>query len=165
MKLEQKKLSNTEIMLYPPFPLPLIGTFYQDEHPMLKNILDTGLAKVALLTTDFLYIQSDSPEHLADLQMLAIAELDDYISALKTEQTAPLTNMTNKLNLILCLAVAPMLQKDGGNIALQSYTNGTVHVRFLGKCQGCPYANRTLENHVKINLMRYLPHIREVILV
>lgn len=165
MKLEQKKLSTTELMLYPPFPLPLIGTFYQDEHPLLKNILDSNLAKVALLTTDFLYIESDAPEHLADLEMLAIAELDDYISADEKEETAPLTNITNKLNLILYLAVAPMLQRDGGNIALQSYVNGTVSVRFLGKCQGCPYANRTLENHVKTNLIRYLPQIKEVILV
>ena len=165
MKLEQKKISDTEIMLYPPLPLPLIGTFYQDEHPILKNVLAGGLAKIALLTTDFLYIQSDLPEHLADLELLAVAELDDYISSSAKEETAPLSNMTNKLNLILSLAVAPMLQRDGGNIALQSYANGTVNVRFLGKCQGCPYANRTLENHVKINLMRYLPHIKEVILV
>lgn len=165
MKLEHKKLSDTEIMLYPPYPLPLIGTFYQDEHSMLKNILAGGCTKTVLLTTDFLYIQSGSPEHLADLELLAVAELDDYISASTKEETAPLTNMTNKLNLILSLAVAPMLQRDGGNIALQSYTNGTVNVRFLGKCQGCPYANRTLENHVKINLMRYLPQVKEVVLV
>ncbi len=165
MKLEQKKLSNTELMLYPPLPLPLIGTFYQDEHPLIKNISDSGLAKEVLLTTDFLYIQSDSPEHLKDLEMLSIAELDDYITADKKEEIAPLSNITNKLNLILYLVVAPMLQRDGGNIALQSYVNGTVNVRFLGKCQGCPYANRTLENHVKTNLMRYLPQVKEVVLV
>lgn len=165
MKLEQKKLSPTELMLYPPFPLPLVGTFYQDEHPILKNILASNFAKTVLLTTDFLYIQSDLPEHLNDLQMISIAELDDFIEAKTKEETAPLTNITNKLNLILYLAVAPMLQRDGGNIALQSYINGTVNVRFLGKCQGCPYANRTLENHVKTNLIRYLPQVKEVVLV
>ena len=165
MKIEQKNLSPTEIMLYPPLPLPVLGTFYQDEHPILKNLSKTNLVKEMLLTTDFLYIASSSPEHIKDLEMLALAELDDYITTQKSEITAPLSNITTKLTLMLYLVVAPMLQRDGGNIALQSYTNGIVNVRFLGKCHGCPYANRTLENHVKINLMRYLPQVKEVVLV
>ena len=93
MKLEQKKLSSTEALLYFATPLPFMGCFYHNEHPVLQNILASGLAKELLLTTDFLYFKSDTPEHLSDLEMLSIAELDDYLATIPKEQAAPATNM------------------------------------------------------------------------
>lgn len=165
MKLEQKKLSSTQTVFYLPKTLPFIGTFYQDEHVILQNILATNLAAELLLTADFLYLKSTTPTQLADLEILSIAQLDDYLASPPLETIAPATHLTDKIKLILQIVIAPMLQKDGGNIELQKYENNIAYVHFLGKCHGCPYAERTLKNHVEKNLIHYLPQIKEAILI
>ena len=165
MRLEEKDLSFDETILYLSKPLPLIGTFYQNEHSILQNLLFSGLVKTALLTADFLYLKSVKPENLSDAKMLAIAELDDYTTFTNEQEAAPLHNLVTKIELILKLIIAPLLQKDGGNIKLETYADGIIYVHFLGKCQGCPYAKHTLKNHVEKNLLRYLPQTKEVVLV
>lgn len=167
MKIEQKKLTNTATLLFFTAPLPIIGTFcsLKDEHPLLQNIFHENLAKTLLLTADFLYLESKTPADLPDLEMLAIAEIDDYLSLPPTQQTAPNTDIKTKIDLILKLIIAPILQKDGGDIKLIDYDKGTVSVRFLGKCNGCPYATKTLKERVEKNLIRYLPEVKEAVLI
>lgn len=167
MKIEQKKLTDTATLLFFTAPLPLIGTFYypKDEHPLLQNISEAGLAETLLLTADFLYLESKTPADLPDLEMLAIAEIDDYASSVPSQLTAPNTNTEAKISLILKLIIAPFLQKDGGDIKLGNYDNGIVSVRFLGKCNGCPYATKTLKERVEKNLIRYLPEVKEAVLI
>ena len=67
--------------------------------------------------------------------------------------------------MILKFIIAPFLNKDGGDIEFVSLSNNIVSVKFLGKCNGCPYAMRTLKERVEKNLIRYIPKIREAILV
>lgn len=167
MKIEQKRLTDTEIILFLSSPLPIIGTFYfpKDEHPLLQNIAAENLAETLLLTADFLYLKSKSPADLENLEMLAIAEIDDYTASPPSQLAAPNTDITAKISLVLKLIIAPFLQKDGGDIKLVDYNNGTVSVRFLGKCNGCPYAAKTLKERVEKNLIRYFPEVREAVLI
>ena len=95
MKIEQKKLTDTEILLFFTSPLPVIGAFSspEDKHPLLQNIFKENLAKALLLTADFLYLESKTPENLENLEMLSIAELDDYISSSPSTLIAPNTDI------------------------------------------------------------------------
>lgn len=170
MVIEEKTLSSTETMFFFSTPLPIRGTFlYTKTAPenflLLNNIAETTLADTLLLTADFIYIKSTTEDVLEDLKALTLAELDDYITALPPPQNAPETNIETKIKLILKTIVAPFLQKDGGDIEFVSYNSGTVNVHFLGKCHGCPYAEKTLKTRVEKNLLRYLPEIKEAILV
>ena len=170
MQLETKKLTNTEMVLFFQNPLAIQGTFYQnksnDSHfEVLENISAANLSEQLLLTSDFIYLKSLNPTELDDLVSLACAELDDYTSIKQEIKYASNENATIKIKILLRTVIAPMLQQDGGDIEFSEYENGIVKVRFLGKCQGCPYAQRTLKGHVEKNLIRYLPEIREVILV
>ncbi|MBO5284333.1 MAG: hypothetical protein J6B00_00485, partial [Alphaproteobacteria bacterium] len=99
MKIEQKKLTDTATLLFFTTPLPIIGTFCspQDAHPLLQNIFHENLARTLLLTADFLYLESKTPADLQDLEMLAMAETDDYISSAPARQTAPNTDIENKI--------------------------------------------------------------------
>lgn len=169
MKIEQKSISSTENLFYLIPPLTLMGTFYatskeKTQHPILQNLQSSGLAEELLLTADFLYIKSHIPEDLEDLSLLALAETDDYASTDYPLQIAETENIETKIKIILKIIVAPFLQRDGGDIEFVSYQNDVVAVHFLGKCQGCPYATRTLQERVAKNLMRYLPQVKEVVL-
>lgn len=170
MVIEEKNISSTETLLFFPKPLPIRGTFYHTQNTpenisVLQNIADTTLAKTILLTTDFIYLQSTKSEYLDDLTSIALAEIDDFSTSVQTPQTASEQNTIEKISIILKNIIAPFLQNDGGDIELVNYADGIVNVHFLGKCHGCPYAEKTLKNRVEKNLIRYLPEIREAVLV
>jgi len=169
MNVAQKNLSPKEALLYITPALPIIGTFLfsrqnKNNLPLLENIADSNLAETLLLTSDFLYVKSVSPQTLEDLKFLAMAEIDDYASSSPEEITADTDLAETKIDILIKVIIAPFLQKDGGNLEQIAYHNGILKVRFLGKCQTCPYAQRTLKSHVEKNLQHYLPQIREVIL-
>ncbi|MCM1322772.1 MAG: NifU family protein [Acetobacter sp.] len=170
MIIEEKNITTTETLLFFTTPQPIRGTFYHTPNAstnlqMMQNIANTNLAKTILLTTDFLYIESTSEETLEDLSAIALAEIDDFVSENLPIQSAPEQNLPEKICLILKIIIAPFLQKDGGDIEFIKEENGTVYVHFLGKCHGCPYAEKTLKNRVEKNLIRYLPEIREATLI
>lgn len=168
MMIEIKKLSSEHLLLFLPAPLPIYGTFYHhnlqtDNSEMLSAIATTDEKVELLLTKDFLYIHASKPEKLEDLEALALAELSEYDATAVT--TAPLSYTEEKAKIILAAIVAPFLQKDGGDIELVACQNNYLSVRFLGHCQGCPYAQRTLKERVEKNIVLYLPNIKEVTLV
>lgn len=172
MLIEQKKISPNELALFFPQRFPIRGTIYyeavQNTQPttcqLIDNIVEGGNIECLLLTENFLYLKSSHADTLDDIEALALAEISEYnFSTPKIEAEAP-ENTTNKIKLILKIIVAPFLQKDGGDIELISFDNGIATVRFLGKCHGCPYAQRTLKERVEKNLIYYLPEVREVTL-
>lgn len=168
MIIETKAISPTEILIFLPQPLPIVGTFYckdtNTQCEIINNINQTSLSKELLLTSDFLYIKSYSKEQLDDLKALSIAELDDFQKNAKKLYSSP-ENIEQKIILILNLIVSPFLKKDGGDIEFVSLQNNIVSVRFLGKCNGCPYAMKTLKERVEKNLIHYLPELKEAVLV
>jgi len=165
MIIEHKALTPNSCLLYFSNPFSFYGTFHnmdQQDIPLpLKNIIDTSLLNEAILTSDFIYISSKSPTDFETIKAITLAEFDDF-DKIRSSHIAPLTNLTHKIKLILSLIIAPHLQRDGGNIELVSINNQTITVRFLGKCHGCPYAMRTLKEHVEKNITHYIPQIKEV---
>ena len=209
MTIEQKKLSDTEFLLFFPRPFPFRGTFYltsetasvpipaktalpetntssflhtkyhNDISPLPRTATDdtaesnpafltelavSGLAAELLLTESFIYLRSIGSGTTEDLEALALAEINDYTPATASIITADENHTEAKIKIILKTIIAPFLQKDGGDIEFLSFKDGTAVVRFLGKCHGCPYAQRTLKERVEKNLIRWLPQVREVIL-
>lgn len=169
MLIEEQILNPQEAMLFFSEPLPIYGTFYHSQTLpsnllVLQNISNTADDEL-LLTKDFLYIKSANPSAMEDLKTIALAEIDDFHATTQSIQTATPNNTDIKTRIILKTIVAPFLQKDGGDIQLENIQNHTAYVRFLGKCNGCPYAQKTLKNRVEKNLIKYLPELQEAILV
>ena len=136
MQIERKQLNDKESILFFSNTLQIVGTLLvtkkvAPEFGILENIFATQLADTILLTKDFLYLKSISSKDLQDLEMISLAELDDFTGSI-TSINAPTINSI---------------------------------VKFLGKCHGCPYAERTLKERVEKNLIRYLPEIKEVKLI
>jgi Fe-S cluster biogenesis protein NfuA len=61
--------------------------------------------------------------------------------------------------------IRPALQRDGGDIQLMGIDGGTVQVRLVGACSGCPSATYTLKLGVERQLKAMIPEIEEVITV
>jgi len=61
--------------------------------------------------------------------------------------------------------VRPALVRDGGNVELVSVDNGTVKVKLVGACAGCPMSTMTLKNGIERILKQEIPEVKEVIAV
>jgi len=62
--------------------------------------------------------------------------------------------------------IRPAVQEDGGDIELVQVTaDGTVRIRFLGACVGCPSSEITLREGIARNLRERIPEITEVLAV
>ena len=61
--------------------------------------------------------------------------------------------------------VRPALQRDGGNVELISVTDGTVKVKLVGACAGCPMSRMTLKNGIERILKQEIPEVKEAVAV
>ncbi|MFN2389833.1 MAG: NifU family protein [Actinomycetota bacterium] len=59
--------------------------------------------------------------------------------------------------------IRPAIQMDGGDIKLQSVSEGTVVVQFFGTCESCPISPVTLKQGVERILRERVPGITQVI--
>jgi Fe-S cluster biogenesis protein NfuA len=72
--------------------------------------------------------------------------------------------MQEKVEEILA-KVRPALQRDGGNVELVEVEDGTVKVKLVGACAGCPMSTMTLKNGIERILKQEIPEVKEVIAV
>ena len=62
--------------------------------------------------------------------------------------------------------IRPAVQADGGDIELVNVlTDGTVHIRFHGACNGCPSSTMTLHDGIYRNLRERVPQVTRVLAV
>ena len=61
--------------------------------------------------------------------------------------------------------IRPMLQRDGGDVELVAVEDGTVKVKLVGACGGCPMATMTLKRGIEAKLKEELPDVKEVVAV
>ncbi|MGD1117994.1 MAG: NifU family protein [Dehalococcoidales bacterium] len=61
--------------------------------------------------------------------------------------------------------VRPYLVRDGGNVELVAVEGGTVKVKLVGACAGCPMSKLTLKNGIEKILKQEVPEVKEVIAV
>ena len=83
-----------------------------------------------------------------------IREIIAAVSSESVTERQKLENLTNiqKIKLIeetLDREVKPALNKDGGDIELVDFNDGTVFVKLLGSCSNCASSQLTLKNYVE----------------
>ena len=61
--------------------------------------------------------------------------------------------------------VRPVLARDGGSVELVGITDGTVKVKLVGACAGCPMSKLTLKNGIEKILKQEIPEVKEVVAV
>jgi Fe-S cluster biogenesis protein NfuA len=61
--------------------------------------------------------------------------------------------------------IRPSLVNDGGNVELVDVIDGTVKVKLVGACAGCPMSTMTLKNGIERILKQEIPEVKEVVAV
>ena len=62
--------------------------------------------------------------------------------------------------------IRPQLQMDGGDVEIVSIDDdGTVKLRLMGHCAGCPYSTQTVKMGIERALKQFVPEVKQVISV
>lgn len=61
--------------------------------------------------------------------------------------------------------IRPAIQMDGGDVEFVSFEDGTVNLRLLGACVGCPMSQMTLYMGIQEMLQREVPEVKQVMTV
>ena len=61
--------------------------------------------------------------------------------------------------------IRPALIQDGGNVELVEVNGGTVKLKLVGACAGCPMSTMTLKNGIERILKQEIPEVKEVVAV
>ena len=86
-----------------------------------------------------------------------IGEIIKAVSSESITERQKMENLTNiqKIKLIeetLDREVKPALNKDGGDIELVDFNDGTVFVKLHGTCSNCASSQLTLKNYVETKI-------------
>lgn len=61
--------------------------------------------------------------------------------------------------------IRPQLMRDGGDVELIDVNDGTVKVKLVGACAGCPMSTMTLKMGIERLLKQQVPEVKEVVAV
>ena len=61
--------------------------------------------------------------------------------------------------------IRPSLMADGGNVELIDVSDGTVKLKLVGACGGCPMSTLTLKHGIERILKQEVPEIKEVVAI
>ncbi len=61
--------------------------------------------------------------------------------------------------------IRPSLISDGGNVELVEVNDGTVKLKLVGACDGCPMSTITLKMGIERILKQEIPEVKEVVAV
>lgn len=56
----------------------------------------------------------------------------------------------------------PTVQEDGGDVIFKGFENGTVKLKLVGSCTGCPSSTVTLKNGIQNMMQFYIPEVENV---
>ncbi|KAM3605616.1 uncharacterized protein V6R79_002029 [Siganus canaliculatus] len=63
---------------------------------------------------------------------------------------------------LLDTRIRPTVQEDGGDVIYKGFEDGTVKLKLVGSCTGCPSSTVTLKNGIQNMLQFYVPEVDNV---
>jgi Fe-S cluster biogenesis protein NfuA len=70
--------------------------------------------------------------------------------------------ITQEINDLLEIHVAPMVAQHGGSVTLESYKDGVATMFMSGACAGCASSNATIKYGVQNMLTHFIPEVQLV---
>ncbi len=101
-------------------------------------------------------------EHLQNGESLLNDNIEADVSSEKVTSDDPLTQ---KILDFLDQEVRPAVAMDGGDIIFQKFHEGTLFVKMLGACNGCPSSTITLKQGIEARIQTVIPEVKEVVAV
>ncbi|XP_070772052.1 NFU1 iron-sulfur cluster scaffold homolog, mitochondrial [Enoplosus armatus] len=82
-----------------------------------------------------------------------------YHESSHSEEDDDIVSMIKEL---LDTRIRPTVQEDGGDVIFKGFEDGTVKLKLVGSCTGCPSSTVTLKNGIQNMMQFYIPEVDNV---
>lgn len=118
---------------------------------------------------DFLTITKDESAKFNEITPKVIDILNNYITAGKSlgdvvqeEARGDVSEIEGKILDVLDKYIRPAVAQDGGDVTFQEFTDGTLYVKMVGSCHGCPSSTATLKGGIERMMNNMVPEVHTV---
>ncbi|XP_048863391.1 NFU1 iron-sulfur cluster scaffold homolog, mitochondrial [Brienomyrus brachyistius] len=142
--------------------------------PLASEIFKVEGVKAVFFGPDFITVtKRDDDVEWADIKRGVIGAVTEFFQSgnpITTGETdthsAPLEEdedeVVSMIKELLDTRIRPTVQEDGGDVIFKGFEEGTVRLKLLGSCTGCPSSTRTLKSGIENMLQFYIPEVDHV---
>uniref|UniRef100_A0A8C1XS00 NFU1 iron-sulfur cluster scaffold homolog, mitochondrial n=1 Tax=Cyprinus carpio TaxID=7962 RepID=A0A8C1XS00_CYPCA len=160
---------------------PVLGTGTRDfptsnsaeSSPLARDLFQIEGIKSVFYGPDFITLtKTDDDVEWTDIKRHAIEvitkffESGEAITMGATHAESSITEDDDEIVLmikeLLDTRIRPTVQEDGGDVIFKGFEDGTVKLKLVGSCTGCPSSTVTLKNGIQNMLQFYIPEVDKV---
>ncbi|XP_027863764.1 NFU1 iron-sulfur cluster scaffold homolog, mitochondrial [Xiphophorus couchianus] len=160
---------------------PVLGSGTQDfpspssagSSSLARDLFEIEGVKSVFFGSDFITVTktdedvawTDIKRHVLDA-ISKFFESGDPISTGAVHRESTLSedddDIVSMIKELLDTRIRPTVQEDGGDVIYKGFENGTVKLKLVGSCTGCPSSTVTLKNGIQNMLQFYIPEVDNV---
>ncbi|XP_061083968.1 NFU1 iron-sulfur cluster scaffold homolog, mitochondrial [Conger conger] len=145
--------------------------------PLARDLFQVEGVKSVFFGPDFITVtKRDDDVEWADVKRNVIETITKFFesgspvtvgethmeSSLSEEEEDEVISMIKEL---LDTRIRPTVQEDGGDVIFKGFEDGTVKLKLVGSCTGCPSSAVTLRSGIQNMLQFYIPEVDGVLQV
>ncbi|XP_046726189.1 NFU1 iron-sulfur cluster scaffold homolog, mitochondrial isoform X2 [Silurus meridionalis] len=140
---------------------------------LARNLFQVEGVKSVFFGPDFITItKKDDDVEWADVKRHAIEIITQFFESgepVTTGVTHAESNVSEEddeivsmIKELLDTRIRPTVQEDGGDVIFKGFEDGTVKLKLVGSCTGCPSSTVTLKSGIQNMLQFYIPEVDDV---
>ena len=139
--------------------------------PMAIDLFKFSFVRRVFISSNFVTITKEEGSDWNDLVPLLKPFVKGWLEEgkplfredFKKESIEGLSEIAQKIQVVLDEYIRPAVESDGGNITFHSFEDGVVKVLLQGSCSGCPSSTLTLKSGIENLLTRLIPEVKSVV--
>ncbi|XP_036978514.1 NFU1 iron-sulfur cluster scaffold homolog, mitochondrial [Acanthopagrus latus] len=140
---------------------------------LARNLFEIEGVKSVFFGPDFITVtKADEDVEWTDIKRNALEAIDRFF-----ESGDPITtgavyhesshsedddDIVSMIKELLDTRIRPTVQEDGGDVIFKGFEDGTVKLKLVGSCTGCPSSTVTLKNGIQNMMQFYIPEVEQV---
>uniref|UniRef100_A0A671YUN1 NFU1 iron-sulfur cluster scaffold homolog, mitochondrial n=1 Tax=Sparus aurata TaxID=8175 RepID=A0A671YUN1_SPAAU len=140
---------------------------------LARNLFEIEGVKSVFFGPDFITVtKADEDVEWTDIKRNAVEAIDRFF-----ESGDPITtgavyhesshsedddDIVSMIKELLDTRIRPTVQEDGGDVIFKGFEDGTVKLKLVGSCTGCPSSTVTLKNGIQNMMQFYIPEVEQV---
>jgi len=139
--------------------------------PIAVDLFKFSFVRRVFISSNFVTVTKDESSDWNDLVPMLKPFVKGWLEEgkplfreeFKKENMEGLSEIAQKIQVVLDEYIRPAVESDGGNITFHSFENGIVKVLLQGSCSGCPSSTLTLKSGIENLLTRLIPEVKSVV--
>ncbi|XP_037321141.2 NFU1 iron-sulfur cluster scaffold homolog, mitochondrial [Pungitius pungitius] len=141
--------------------------------PLARDLFEIEGVKSVFYGPDFITVtKTDEDVEWTDIKRHALEAIANFFESGDPITTGAVHNesshseddddIVSMIKELLDTRIRPTVQEDGGDVIYKGFEGGTVKLKLVGSCTGCPSSTVTLKNGIQNMLQFYVPEVSNV---